>query len=355
MSDHPLWSPPPPELYLAEGEIHLWRALLTPSPEQVQRLHALLAPDECARAARFHFERDRQRFTVTRGLLRTILGGYLGQEPALLRFEQGAHGKPALAGLPGTILRFNVSHSRSLALVALALRREVGVDVEAMRDIDLHLARHCFSPPEIEALEALPPDARRDAFFACWTRKEAYLKGIGLGLTLPLDSFSVSLGEPATLLHPPGSTWSLHHLIPYPGYVGAVAVEGSVSRIRCWDWREPDEWDGAGRPSSPRPPSPNLREGGGGFGVLQGVGDSPRPGGGYWTRGVRAVRKCLRRPPPPRRWRGGETARPAGGGLGGGGATSSSGRTARPAPAPAASAPPSHPAGSPPPVPSRSP
>jgi 4'-phosphopantetheinyl transferase len=228
---------------LEEDEVHVWRVSLQRSEADVIRLRDTLSADEAARADRFHFERDRRHFIAGRGLLRTLLAGYLGRRPAELRFAYGPHGKPLLAETGP--LRFNLAHSQGLALIAITLGREVGVDVEWLDRTIRHeeIAQRFFSPREQAALAALPAELRAEAFFLCWTRKEAYLKAHGGGLSVPLDSFDVSLtpGAPAELLEVRGKPveagrWSLLALEPGPGYVGAVAAEGRSWRLWCGEW-----------------------------------------------------------------------------------------------------------------------
>jgi 4'-phosphopantetheinyl transferase len=212
-----------------------------------------LAADERARAERFYFQRDRERFVVARAALRAILGGYLNSTPESLSFCYGSRGKPALAAdCSQDAIRFNVSHSGDVALYAVTRAREVGVDVELIRpELNAErLAERFFSPREIDTLRTLPADLRRHAFFLAWTRKEAYVKATGDGLSLPLNQFAVSLipGEPAALLSAEGDPrealrWSLRELTPGPGYVAALAVEGHGWSLACWDWpslRVPD-------------------------------------------------------------------------------------------------------------------
>ena len=204
-----------------------------------------LTADECQRAERYVFAKDRTHFVVARGLLRVLLGRYLGQDPPHLRFIYGPHGKPALAtDTGGGALRFNVSHSHGLALYAITRGREVGVDVERIRPevAQEKIAERFFSPREVTLLRALPAQLQATAFFACWTRKEAYIKAKGEGLALPLDQFDVSLvpGEPAVLLRAAwdpqeAARWSLQDLAPAPGYRAAVAVAGHDWRLTCWD------------------------------------------------------------------------------------------------------------------------
>jgi len=233
-------------LALASGEVHVWCATLDQPTSQFLRLAQTLSADEHVRADRYCFTRDRRHFIVGRALLRVILGGYLDVEPDRLRFGYSHHGKPSLAeGSGGGILCFNVSHSQGLALYAVARDRHVGVDLERTRPVDdlEQIAERFFSLREHAALRALPTQMKHEAFFNCWTRKEAYVKARGDGLSLPLDQFDVSLapGEPARLLHnerePQEVTrWSLQELTPAPGYIAALAVEGHAWQIRCWQW-----------------------------------------------------------------------------------------------------------------------
>ena len=242
----PPWSLPPEPLSLDRDEVHVWRALLDQTPSQIQSLFRNLDADERARAARFHFARDREHFIVGRGVLRSILGGYLNRPPECLSFRYNANGKPALAGDPDAdTLRFSVSHSGEIALYAVAPGRDVGIDVERIRpDLGVaEIADRFFSPHGAATLHALPADLKRQAFFRYWTHNEAYVKARGEGLSLPLDRCHVSLAPPVpaavrpTAGDPSGSLrWSFHELIPAPGYVAALAVEGHEWRLACWQW-----------------------------------------------------------------------------------------------------------------------
>lgn len=242
------WGSPPRPLVLDADAVHVWAAPLDPPAAAVQRHGTLLASDERARAERFHFERDRRRFTVARGVLRTLLGRYLGTDPRAVAFGYESHGKPVLADpFAAHGLRFNVSHSGEMALFAFARGREVGVDVEEVRRMEdgLDIAVRFFSEAEVAAFRALPEEIRDDAFFNCWTRKEAYIKAVGEGLSFPLHVFDVSLapGEPARLLASrdpqQAERWSLRGLPdPAPGYRAALVVEGEGWDVACWRWDE---------------------------------------------------------------------------------------------------------------------
>lgn len=234
-------APVPQAPALGTDEVHVWCARLgLPSP-QLDRLRALLSEDERHKAERFRGAEHAAHYVAARGLLRVILGLYLDTVPELLSFRYGLHGKPELAAGG---LRFNLSHSHGLAYYAIALEREVGIDIERVRAETpcLDLARRFFSKEESAAITALAPEERTEAFFRCWTRKEAYIKARGTGLSLPLAQFTVTClpGMPARLLSTEGdpeqaSRWSLADVRPPSGYVGAVAAEGTGWRIRHWE------------------------------------------------------------------------------------------------------------------------
>ncbi|HEY1350070.1 MAG TPA: 4'-phosphopantetheinyl transferase superfamily protein [Ktedonobacteraceae bacterium] len=245
MTQH--WATPPDDLRLGEQEVHVWRLSLLDVPAgTLASLQEVLTAEEVARAQRFVFERDRVCSLVAHSVLRLLAGRYTQLAPALLRFTLNEYGKPALAGPgPGPVLHFNLSHSASLVLYAFAWQRHLGVDVEYMRTgIDYaELAAYCFSPFEQETLRSVGPDQRHQTFYNCWTRKEAYIKARGMGLSLPLALFDVSLrsGEEAALLasrEDPNEVqrWSMCRLFPGPDYAGALAVEGTGWQLRCWRW-----------------------------------------------------------------------------------------------------------------------
>jgi 4'-phosphopantetheinyl transferase len=238
-----LWLEPPARPALTEGEAHVWRSYLDQDRPTVQALLEFLSPDEQARAGRFYFQKDREHFIVARGVLRVILGRYLNLAPWQLRFAHNQYGKPALSReVDDGRLRFNVSHSHGLALFALTSGRDIGVDLERVRAdfASLELAQRFFSPVEVAALQMLSPAAQIIAFFNCWTRKEAYIKARGEGLSYQLHRFTVSLGdgEPALLStdDEPGEAarWSLIELYPAEDYRAALAVEGARPLLRCW-------------------------------------------------------------------------------------------------------------------------
>ncbi len=235
------WSPLPDELDLGPNHADVWRVFLTVQPDSLQQMESTLSADESQRASRFHFEDDRACYIVAHASLREILGRYLRCEPHDVKFSTNEYGKPFL---PDHNIEFNLSHSGAYALIAVTCARKVGIDVEFIReDIELaNLASRYFSPRDLSEWMALPPEQRTLGFFQCWTRKEAYIKAQGLGLSLPLDSFDVSIGEPALLRatrHDPSEAarWSLRSLAVELNYTAALAVEGNDLEYRLWDWR----------------------------------------------------------------------------------------------------------------------
>ncbi len=237
------------ETALAEHEVHLWWCDLFPTEEVVAELRRLLTPDEIKRADRFKFDRHRRRFIVRRGVLRRLLATYVSDNPKDLSFVYGERDKPALTSEirkpERERLEFNLSDSRNLALYAITRGTEVGADVEVLRPMRdaMGISEHYFSDPEREVLRALPPERVEDGFFRCWTRKEAYLKAIGTGLAQPLDSFVVTLhpDEEARFLHfdlgpEEVKAWSLYHLDPYDGAIGALAIRRLGWKIRDLGW-----------------------------------------------------------------------------------------------------------------------
>lgn len=240
------WLAAPKKLTLSPDQVHVWCASLRASEPCTHDLYSTLAQDEVVRAARYHFAEDRARFIVARGLLRCILGRYLDTPPDRLRFRYGSHGKPVLTGEEGgNGLQFNASHSRDLVLYAMAWDRQIGVDLEQIQPIPCvgQIVEQHFASSERAAFRALPTKEQREAFYRCWTRKEAFVKARGLGFALLPDRFEVTLapGVPAKLLKVSGnpkeaSRWALHDLDPASGYVGALAVEGHGLRLACWRW-----------------------------------------------------------------------------------------------------------------------
>lgn len=224
--------PPPAGPSLSPGTVHIWRAWLEQPPLLVEQLAQTLAADEQQRAAQYRFAHHRRRFIVARGLLRSLLASYTGAPPSSLRFSYSLKGKPALIqpynGEPR--LYFNVAHSEDMAIYAFAPGHELGIDVEQVRPIeDIHqIAKSYFSPPEREAQAALVGDELYSMFFRLWTRKEAYLKACGEGLSLLTEELNV-LASPGQVLRIPGrqdeADWFVHDLEVATGYQGALAIQ----------------------------------------------------------------------------------------------------------------------------------
>jgi 4'-phosphopantetheinyl transferase len=228
-------------LSLAKSDVHIWFVHLLEMSQHIDSLFKILAQDEVARAAQFRFESDRNEYIVARGILRHILSSYVGFGPNRLQFCYSVCGKPALAvEWGGDQIAFNVSHSCGVVVYALAKARQVGVDLEyTNRCIESdQIAERFFSPREASLLRQSPAQEKQRAFFSCWTRKEAYVKARGEGLSVDLRGFDVTFapGEPVSLLSVAddpneAQRWSLYDLPAPTGYVGALAAEGTVSRI----------------------------------------------------------------------------------------------------------------------------
>ena len=222
---------------LPPDEVHVWRTGLSPGDAELAAASSLLSPDERARADRFMMERSCVSFTAARAFLRRVLARYVAADPAALAFRYTEFGKPSLA--TGGDLRFTLSHSGDLAVLAIARAREVGIDVEAIRPVDPHLPERFFSRREVAAIAAVPEPDRLAAFFRCWTRKEAFLKATGEGFNRSLASFAVTLGrhEPPAVSwveDDPGEAarWQIAGLDLGPGYAGALASPSRGWRVR---------------------------------------------------------------------------------------------------------------------------
>lgn len=234
-------------LFMKADEIHLWNVRIAAGEDCLLELYASLSQDESKKANGFHFDRHRRSYIICRGLVRTILAGYLGLKPTEIQFQYGAEGKPFLQDRP---VRFSVSHSADRVLYAFCRNHELGVDLEYVRDLpDLEtLARHCFAPSEYAEFCNTAPAVRTRAFFRSWTRKEAYTKGTGQGLSLPPDSLHVptqrELPANARIMlgpDPQPSDWSLRHLEPAPGYVGALATPLASAPLLEWTFESAEE------------------------------------------------------------------------------------------------------------------
>lgn len=231
------WPSAPAPPTLGSHEVHVWCAVLS----EVRPAVALgvLSPEEEARGARLHFDADRQHFIASHYALRAIVGAYLCVDPARVRFASREQGKPYL---PSHGLAFSFTHSAELGLVALSLNRDAGIDIERLREFDdlEALGEKILSTTEKDQLRSLPPEQRRRRVFASWTRWEAYLKAIGVGLTglddpKAHDWWRRDAAADGELISTGIGDWAMYHLEPAPDYVGAVAVSG-VAALRSFRW-----------------------------------------------------------------------------------------------------------------------
>lgn len=243
MAGLPTWQHGQAQPVLSSTGVHIWRVSLARPGAEIAAHHDFLSMDEAERAARFHFHQDRRRYTVARSTLRLILSRYLEQQPESFRFQVTDYGKPFL---PDSPFQFNVSHAHELALVALVRDRPAGIDVEynlRRLDDEAALVARFFSPLENVVYQSLAPEQRKQAFFNGWTRKEAYIKARGEGLSHPLDSFDVELrpGQPAAFLNinqdqAETARWSLHAFTPALDYTAAVATPGPAGEYQYFDF-----------------------------------------------------------------------------------------------------------------------
>lgn len=228
------------------AKIDVWRVCLDVPAADRRRLGALLSLAEQDRAARFRTQQLRNRYTVAHGALRHILANYLGLAPTEILIEAESSGKPVLSARHGPARpHFNLSHSDSAALIAVSEAGPVGIDIERRcRNLDIEaLATRCFGPDEARQIVSLPGQLREQAFLNCWTRKEAYLKATGAGLSVPLDSFEVTVmpGIPPRLVRTAddrsaAASWSLFDL-SHGDFAAALAIEGSRPRLQIRKFR----------------------------------------------------------------------------------------------------------------------
>ncbi len=241
-----IWRLPQEQIEREAGYVHVYRILLDLPEADIQYFASLLSNDEHQRAERYLFSKHRARFIASRAQTRMILGRYIGLRPEEVALSYNAYGKPLLDSQSGNgSLHFNVSHSHDLGLVAVTAGSEIGVDIEKVRpDIDYtHISRQFFSQGEIDRLLNLPLDEQVEAFYNIWTRKEAFIKGRGTGLSTPLDQFEVSLNGDAFAQSVQASPeiegaceWTLCELKPGTGYVANMAVHADQWQLSCWQW-----------------------------------------------------------------------------------------------------------------------
>lgn len=229
---------------LTTRDVHLWYTFLDQRITNYPQYLTQLSSDEQKRAAHFRADRAQHGFVISRVFLRSVLAQYLNVEPEMICFRYGPHGKPALEA--HSPLRFNLSHTTGMALLAITNNREIGVDIESIRSLSQadDIVVHYFAPGEIAVFNVLPEQEKSEAFFRCWTRKEAYIKARGDGLAMPLDSFDVSLarGEPARLLRVENELaelerWTLSDLNIAEDYAAALCVEGNDWNLTTWEWK----------------------------------------------------------------------------------------------------------------------
>jgi 4'-phosphopantetheinyl transferase len=232
------------DFLLEPNMIHVWAAWLNLPTVLLAKLEATLTADERERAARFVFDRDREAYIASRGILRKLIASYVGLAPEMLNFTYNKQGKPFLTSdCGGEWLNFNVSHANQLALYAFRSCGAVGIDVECVRDVvDMNqVAANTFSTAENLAWQSAPAFQRSEAFFNCWTRKEAFIKALGLGLSYPLANFDVTLHphKPARFLRIEDEVvdeWSLVDLRPADGFIGAVAAPSPTFEVQLRWW-----------------------------------------------------------------------------------------------------------------------
>ena len=234
------WPSPPAELPALEQSVHVWAVRLDDESVDLDRGREVISFDERERAARFKFERDRRRYLVAHVALHAILGRYLKINPATLCFDTGTNGKPKLpSGHAPSGIQFNLSHSNEMALLTVTQGGEVGVDIEYVKENFefQEVAERFFTAKEVAAMRSLPAHLQRQAFFKCWTSKEAFLKAKGTGLSGKLDEVEISLTtEQRVQIKASVPGWSLAELTPGDGYEGALVVEGAALIIECYRW-----------------------------------------------------------------------------------------------------------------------
>ena len=217
-------------------EVHVWRIDLSDIAEAMPKLSQLLSSDEQQKASRYHFEKDRNNFTIRRAVLRKVLSLYMDVTPAELHFIYNNFDKPALEA--DTSIRFNASSSRGIGIVAIVLDTRIGIDIEFLDASfsKLEIAEKYFSTDEVRAIGDLQSELRTAAFFDCWTKKEAYVKAVGDGMSHPLPNLAISSEKPGSFSIAATSEeekgWTVKSFIPEENYIASVAYEGGLRTIR---------------------------------------------------------------------------------------------------------------------------
>jgi 4'-phosphopantetheinyl transferase len=233
------WVPATAPPTLADNELHVWRASLDLSSDVRERLQSTLNSDEKTRVERLLIEKAREHFVAARGILRELLGAYLGVDAREIAFRYGPEGKPSLSPEHNSKVSFNVSHSNGMGMFVFANDQEIGADIEYVKTDfrGMEIASRFFSEKESAALAKLPLEERDEAFFGCWTKKEAYVKAHGQGLSIPLDSFTVEFSKSKQVLRDEGGArWSCYALEVGPRFAAAVVAAGENWSVKSWEW-----------------------------------------------------------------------------------------------------------------------
>jgi len=239
------WANAAPNGIISSNEVHVWRFCQEETHSQIETLQGILSPDELARSEKFHFEKDRKKFILTRGTLRNLLGSYLGKDPQQVRFNYTSFGKPFLAiDSENDNIRFNLSHSGEVVLYAITRNQKIGIDIEQVRDHTdvMAIAKRFFSPGEIGELEKANKKNRTELFFRYWVRKEAFVKAMGKGVSFPMERLDVSsLNEISPIIkvteeNNETACLNIQELLPGDGYVAAIATEANDPEISCWQF-----------------------------------------------------------------------------------------------------------------------
>jgi len=242
-ADNSIWTAPPKELALSDNRVDVWLISLIQPGATGGSYTDILSEDEQERAARFKFDRHRWPYIAAHVAVRSILSKYLKSAPARLKFINGTNGKPSLAAeFSAHELQFNLSHSHEMALLGVTRGHEIGVDIEWIKEdygFD-EVAERFFTAKEVADMRALPGHLQRQAFFKCWTSKEAFLKAKGTGLSGKLDEVEITLTDNQRVrIRADVRGWTLSELNPGGGYEAAVVVEGGPLPVHCYRWQGP--------------------------------------------------------------------------------------------------------------------